>query len=62
MNHLSAMFLGDLDDFTASQVSTDRGVLASLANDISFVSLYEMVSPGQSLEHRCRTAYSVGAC
>jgi hypothetical protein len=39
VNHLSAVLNGNLDDLIASQISTDRGVLASLADDVGFVGL-----------------------
>lgn len=40
VDHLSAMIFGDFDDLVASQISPDRGVLASLANDVGFIGLY----------------------
>lgn len=39
VNHLNAMLFGNLDDLVASQVSTHWGVLASLADDVGFISL-----------------------
>lgn len=39
MNHLCAMLKGDFDNLIASQISTDWGVLASLADDVGFVGL-----------------------
>lgn len=39
MDHLHSMLDGDLDNFIASEISTDRGVLSALANDVGFVGL-----------------------
>lgn len=39
MNQLSAVLNGNLDNFVASEISSDRGVLASLANDVGFIGL-----------------------
>lgn len=39
VNQLSAVLYGNLDDLVAGEISCDRGVLASLANDVGFVGL-----------------------
>lgn len=39
VDHLRAVVFGDFDDLVASQISPNRGVLASLANDVGFVGL-----------------------
>jgi hypothetical protein len=39
MDHLSAMLNGNLDDLVASEISTNRGVLPALANDVGLVGL-----------------------
>lgn len=39
MNQLSAVLNSDLDNLVAGEISSDRGVLASLANDVGFVGL-----------------------
>lgn len=39
MNQLSAVLNGNLDNFVAGEISSDRGVLASLANDVGFIGL-----------------------
>lgn len=36
---MSAVLYGNLDDLVAGEISCDRGVLASLANDVGFVGL-----------------------
>ena len=41
MNQLSAVLNGNLDDLVAGEISSDRGVLASLANDVGFIGLWE---------------------
>ena len=44
MDHLSAMLDGNLDNLVASEIGTNRGVLASLANDICLVGLWRVES------------------
>lgn len=44
VNHLRAVLLCDFDDLVACEISSDRGVLASLANDVGLVRLCS-VSP-----------------
>lgn len=39
VDHLSAMLFSDFNDFVASEISSNRGVLASLANDVGFIGL-----------------------
>lgn len=39
VNHLRAMLDGNLDDLISSEISTDRGVLTALANDVCLVGL-----------------------
>lgn len=39
VNQLSAVLNSNLDDLVAGEISSDRGVLASLANDVGFVGL-----------------------
>lgn len=39
MNQLSAVLNGNLDNLVAGEISSDRGVLASLANDVGFIGL-----------------------
>lgn len=39
VNHLDAMLFGNLDNLVAGEVSTDGGVLASLADDVGFIGL-----------------------
>lgn len=38
------MLNGNLDDFISGQIGSDWGVLATLANDISLVGLWKMLS------------------
>lgn len=40
VDHLGAMLQGDFDDLVARQISSDRGVLASLSNDVGLIGLY----------------------
>ena len=39
VDHLSTMLDGDLDDFVAGEISSDGGILTTLANDVGFVGL-----------------------
>lgn len=39
MDHLSAVLQGNLDNLVASQIRTDRRVLAALANDVRLIGL-----------------------
>lgn len=39
MDHLRAVLDSDLDNLIACEISSHRGVLASLANDVGFVGL-----------------------
>ena len=39
VDQLSAVLNSNLDDLVAGEISSDRGVLASLANDVGFVGL-----------------------
>lgn len=39
MNQLSAVLDSNLDNLVAGEISSDRGVLASLANDVGFIGL-----------------------
>ena len=49
MDHLSAMLQCDLDDLVTGQISTDRSVLASLANDICLIGLCRQIISAISL-------------
>lgn len=49
MNHVHAMLEGNLDDLISSQVCPNWCVLASLANDISFISLCNSVVLASSI-------------
>jgi len=40
MDHVGAMFKGNLDDLITSEISSHWGVLATLANDICLIGLY----------------------
>lgn len=65
VNQLSAVLYGNLDDLVAGEISSDRGVLASLANDVGFIGLWENKSV-QSTDHargtsKERLSYSDGA-
>lgn len=60
VDHLSAMVFGNLNDLVASEISTDGGVLAALANDVGFVGLWEMVSaPAKERDLHARTHLSI---
>lgn len=39
MDHLGAMLNGNLDDLVASEISTNGGVLSTLANDVRLIGL-----------------------
>lgn len=39
MDHVGAMFKGNLDDLITSEISSHWGVLATLANDICLIGL-----------------------
>lgn len=39
VNHLNAMLFGNLDNLIAGEVGSNGGVLASLADDVGFISL-----------------------
>ena len=39
VDHLGSVLNGNLDDLVAGEISTNGGVLASLANDVGFVGL-----------------------
>ena len=39
MDHLGAVFDGNLDDLVAGEISSNRGVLAALANDVCLIGL-----------------------
>jgi hypothetical protein len=62
---LSAVLDSDLDDLVAGEISSDGGILASLANDVGFVGLcYQIVSANDSKMAGWwgQISYSVGAC
>ena len=42
VDHVGAVLEGDLDDFIASKIRADRRVLATLADDIGLIGLYEI--------------------
>lgn len=42
MDQLDTVLNSNLDNLVASKVGADRGVLATLSNDIGFVSLYNV--------------------
>jgi hypothetical protein len=39
VDHLDTVLKSDLDDLVASEISTNGGVLATLANDVRFIGL-----------------------
>lgn len=39
MDHLRAVLDSNLDNLVSSEISTDRGVLAALANDVCLIGL-----------------------
>ena len=39
VNQLGAVLYSNLDNLVAGEISSDRGVLASLANDVGFIGL-----------------------
>lgn len=40
VDHLDAMLDSNSDNLVASEISSDRGILTSFANDVGFVGLY----------------------
>jgi hypothetical protein len=44
VNQLSAVLNSNLDNLIAGEISCDRGVLASLANDVCFIGLWKKQS------------------
>jgi hypothetical protein len=62
---------GDLDDFVAGKISSDGGILTTLANDVGFVGLCYQIMLAKKKKKKqnsmtewwvIRKSYSVGAC
>jgi polyphosphate kinase len=53
MDHVDAVIKGNLDDLIARQVCTDRGVLASLSDNVRLIGLYERVLAHESSSVKC---------